>query len=260
VAERAVEAVPESLPEFFRYGGAEVARASLDPDLLRRPDLPQLRDQEYPEHYLDYEYLEGANLPETRYEYVGLLAERDLDGSRVGFLPYALVEGVQRLAVAFAQHRAAPGDLQIQAKALYFAGVLAHYAADLCQPLHTSIHHNGRALPDGSSPGSGIHHLVDSLLDRLGVDARPQMVAAEVRSFASDPLAAVIERFLASHQLVDRIYELEPELEWQEGESPSAAVRSLASQRLEEGVAFTASLFFTAWDLSAGLEVAEDPG
>jgi hypothetical protein len=255
-----VEAVPESLPEFFRYGGAEVARASRDPDLHRQRLLPQLRDQVYPEHYLDYEYLEGARLPETRYEYVGLLAERDLDGSRVGFLPYALVEGVQRLAVAFAQHRAEPGDFHLQAKALYSAGVVAHYAADLCQPLHTSIHHNGRALPDGSSPRTGIHHLVDSLLDRLGVEARPHTAAAEVRSFASDPFAAVIERFLASHQLVDRIYELEAELEWEEGETASDEVRSLASQRFEEAVAFTASLFFTAWDLSTGLELAQDPG
>jgi hypothetical protein len=234
-----VEAVPESLPEFFRHGGAEVARASLD--------------------YLDYEYLEGAKLPETRYEYVGFLAERDLDGARVGFLPYALVEGVQRLAVAFAQHRAEPGDFEIQVKVLYFAGVVTHYAADLCQPLHTSIHYNGRALPDRSSPRTGIHHLVDSLLDRLDLDLEPQTMTAEVRSFASDPLREVIARFLASHQLVDRIYELEKELEWEEGELPSDTVRSLASQRLEEAVVFTASLFLTAWDLSTGLEVSREP-
>ena len=66
VAEAAVLALPEEVPGFFRWGAETVAHVAIDPDVMKSPDTPQLRDHEYPEHFLDYELVEGAELPELR--------------------------------------------------------------------------------------------------------------------------------------------------------------------------------------------------
>ena len=99
---------------------AQIVEASIQPDLMRPRELPQLRDREAPEHYLDWELLRGRQLPPTRSEYIKLLAalvqEPDSTVSRkwtmetFGTVPYAVVEGTQRLAVAFAQLRRRPDD------------------------------------------------------------------------------------------------------------------------------------------------------
>ena len=70
---------------------------------------------------------------------------------------YAVAEWTEKLALAFAQHRRWPENTLVQAECLLTAASLAHYAQDLCQPLHTSVHFDGRALEGGKSPRSGIH-------------------------------------------------------------------------------------------------------
>jgi hypothetical protein len=94
-------------------------------------------------------------------------------------LPYAIAEWTERLSIAFAEHRKYPANPYIQNKCLVYAGFLAHYAQDLCMPLHTTIHHDGRANPDGSTPKTGIHPRVDSLVEKL--DMQPAQLAANQR-------------------------------------------------------------------------------
>src|SRR5581483_6890740 len=98
-------------------------------------------DAEGPEHYLDSELLKDRPLPPTRYRFIALCAELNLDPSKVGLVPYAIAEGTERLAIAFAEHRKWPQNPYIQQKALVYAGRLAHYSCDLCMPLHTTIDH-----------------------------------------------------------------------------------------------------------------------
>ncbi|MDH3255773.1 MAG: hypothetical protein OEM62_12320, partial [Acidobacteriota bacterium] len=155
VARLATASTPADLPDFFRGGSERVAAFSIEPDVLRLRDTPHLRAREYPEHYLDSELLDGAVLPDSRSVFLELLQRKSLAPTAVGMLPYAIVEATEHLAIAFAEHRARPDDVDIRTKALYLAGVLSHYSADLSQPLHTTIHHNGRARPDMSSPRTG---------------------------------------------------------------------------------------------------------
>lgn len=169
-------------------------------------------------------------------------------------LPYALVEGTQRLTLAFAEHRRWPDDPYIRAKTLHYGGLLAHYAGDLCQPLHTTIHHNGRALPDGSSPRTGLHDKVDSLPERLGLEGLGVPEGVEPQAFEA-VFPAVLEEFARSHALVERVYELEPQLgEADQSEVPEA-VREFAVDRYRAAVRFTGSLFLTAWEHSAAVEL-----
>ncbi|NHZ73014.1 MAG: hypothetical protein GWP16_00885 [Nitrospirae bacterium] len=252
----AVTLLAEELPQFLQDGRDQMAWDSIDPDLMCNRSLPQLRDRESPDHYLDLELLQGGGLPDTRSKFLEHIAspEVGMGIEKVGGLPYAVVEATQRLTLAFAQVRHQPADEHLQAKVMLYAAQLAHYAADLCQPLHTTIHHDGRALEDYSSPYTGIHQQVDALIGRL----KPQ---AEIRG---EPLVlkpifpAVVEELKRSHAEVDRVYQLEGDLALLEaGGEPSAELRSWTRDRYRASVLFTASLILTAWRESADLQIPD---
>lgn len=251
----AIQAVPKSLPAFFRQGAAAAAHASFDPDLAKNRNTPSLRDGESPEHYLDLEYLKGKTLPVTRYAYLRLCARNSLDPSRVGLLPYAVAEWTERLAVAFAEHRRWPNNPHIRAKCLLYAGFLAHYAQDLCQPLHTTIHYDGRVRADGSSPHTGIHTKVDALVERLHL--RPAELAAGQRiTPAARLMPAITGEITRSRALVDRVYTLDTKVK-ATGSTWTRAPEAVAfgQERARASVRFTAMLYATAWQQSARVKL-----
>lgn len=257
IAEAAVEALPVSMPPFFRAGAARIGKSAVDPDFFRLRKLPQLRNAEAPEHYLDSELLSGADWPARRYDYLELLAQLDRDAHAVGTLPYAIAEGVQLLAAGFAQVRLSPDDPWARAKVLHYAGIMAHYSADLCQPLHTTIHFNGRARADGSSPGSGIHLKTDSLADAVFSESPQEPLGAKTEEGIESPRdlwSTIRSEFAASHALVDRVYELESGL-GPEVVSPEAM--TFARERVTASIRFTSSLFVMAWELSGDLRVPD---
>jgi hypothetical protein len=252
----AVARLPAEVPAFFRDAAWGIGQAAVDPDVMKSRATPELRAVEEPEHYLDWELLQGAHLPPGRWAYLALLHDRRLDPQKVGLLPYAVHEHQQRLAVAFAEHRRWPDDPWIREKIVLYAGYLAHYAGDLGQPLHTSVHHDGRALADGSSPRTGIHQLVDGLFERLPLDT-----AALTRDLAvdelTDPWAAIKVEMTRSHALVDRVYELEPALRAgaADGHRYARPVVTFTEERFRATARFLASLYFTAWRRSANVEL-----
>jgi len=274
-----------NLPAFFAAGAGIVAHASLDPDNFTRPIAPEaLHKAESPEHYFDFDVeplaampLADANIPADRYAFIDLCFARDIKPSRVGLLPYAVTEWTQRLTVALAEHRKYPGDPAIRAKCLLYAGLLSHYAADLCQPLHVTIHYDGRSGPDGKSPRSGIHAKVDALLGKLMLDpnapaARPALDANALPARpALDPnalptglhpaafgavLPAVMAEVRRSSALVGRVYELEKQLPAETDPiTPGSAVEKFAIDRMRAAARLIASLYVTAWQDSAAIEL-----
>lgn len=257
IAEAAVLALPEEVPAVFRSRARAVAHHSYDPDVLKNRDAPALRDAEDPEHYIDLELLQGKPLPGTRSAYLRLLGELKVEPRKAGLVPYAVTEWTERLAVAFAEHRRWPRNGYIHSKLALYAGFLAHYAGDLCQPLHTTIHFNGRARPDGSSPGTGIHARVDALPEKLAL--RPAALARGQEVTALAPLfPAVVAELMASHRLVDRVYELESHFPPEQGEwTPSREVTAFGTERSRAAARFLACLCLTAWRSSATLRLPE---
>ncbi|HEX7009721.1 MAG TPA: hypothetical protein VF184_07045 [Phycisphaeraceae bacterium] len=253
-ARAAVEALPQEVPVFFRQGATVIAHLALDPDVVRSPRLPQLKAAEGPEHYLDLELLQGQPLPEDRYAYLKLCQQLEVDPARAGFLPYAIIERAQRLAMAFAEHRQEPDSEPIRIKCLVYAGLLAHYTADLHMPLHTTIHFNGRVGADGRSPRSGIHDRVDALPTKLPYAVLFAQPMPPLR--APDDLAGfVVEELLRSHALVDRVYELEPGIpDLSDMELRDPRVRDFTIERMRDAARFTAEVFWSAWRLSADLD------
>lgn len=249
----AVEALPADFPAFFRAGAAAVGHLAVDPDLHKHRATPALRSREEPEHYVDLERLEGRVLPATRAEYFRLLVELGRQPAEMGYLYYAVVEGTERLALCFAEHRRWPDNPYVRDKCLVFAGLLAHYAADLEQPLHTTIHHDGWALPDGGSPFTGIHARVDALVERAPFDAAAAVAGLAVTPFP-DLRRGVLDELAASHGRLDATYRLEPALARDEGLA-DARVLELTCERYRAATLFVARLFATAWATSHELDL-----
>lgn len=255
VAADALALLPDSVPAYFRAGAEAVAEAAVDPDVMKAPETPRLRDREAPEHFLDREELRGRALPELRSQYLHLLRSLRRDPPAVGYLPYAVIEGSERLTVGFAELRRWPEDPHIRAKTLLYAGWLAHYASDLCQPLHTTIHHDGRARADGSSPHTGFHQHLDALFEAVPFDRVAAVAGLEASAFA-DPWSAVLSEFDASHARVEVAYAHEA------GFAPPPAGRpwppgvvEFTAERYRASVRFVASLFLTAWERSAAVSL-----
>ncbi len=253
VAEAAVRSLPGQVPAFFRQGAAQIAHCAQDPDVAKNRDLPIVSAAEGPEHYLDWELLRGNLAPRTREKYYQLLAGLSVSAADAGTLPYSVSEGTERLAVFFAEHRRWPQNPFIRTKCLIYAGTLAHYAGDLTMPLHTTIHHDGRARPDGSTPRSGIHMKVDSLIERL--DLKPvELARGQIVAPMADIFDGVMAELKSSHALVDRVYELEAQLPPATGSyTPSAEIRSFTTERARAATRFLASLYLSAWVKSAAV-------
>lgn len=256
VAADAVRELPREVPSFFRSGALAVGHSAVDPDVWKLRATAELRDSESPEHYLDWEVLEGRELPDRRSEYETLLRELDVTSAGAGLLPYALLESWQRLKLTFAEHRRWPRNRHVRRKATVFAGLLSHYAADACQPLHTTIHHDGRALADGSSPRTGIHHVVDGLFETAPFDRGTALAGLSIEPFA-DVRAAIREQLEESFGLVDRIYELglDPDAPTPLGVSDPATL--FARDRYRVTARFLARLYLTAWVESADVELPD---
>lgn len=258
VARYAVMAQPDTQPAFFRDASDAVASIANDPDDFKHPQLPALRAGERPEHYFDLELLKDNPIPNDRYTFIELCKQLDIKPNETGTLPYAVAEWTERLTLAFAQHRENPNDAAIRMKCIVYAGLLSHYAADLCQPLHTTIHFDGRATADGKSPRSGIHHKIDALPMTVGLqwEVESKGIATEA---LGELMPAIIAELHHAHALVDRVYELEPELPVKPGDPVSPLVRAFAAERYRASTLFTARLFHTAWVRSQTIKRIEHP-
>ncbi len=249
LTEAAVLAQPQEVPAFFRNGGAQAAHMSFDPDIAKNRAAPNLYDGEFPEHFFDLELLEGAEVPAKRHEFMALCNQLGVAPNKVGYAPFAITETTQRLMIAFAEHRKWPKNATIQAKVFVYAGILAHYAEDIAQPLHATIHYDGR-MAGGEKVGAGIHETVDSIVERLEMQPADLAARVTVAPFEGDLFEAVMAQVYESNGRADRVYELVDGLD-----PVSAEGKSFAEERALRAVAFTASLYLTAWQLSEGVRL-----
>ena len=252
LTQAAVKSLPDEVPEFFRNADKMVAHCSYDPDLSKERGTPHARQSEYGEHYIDIELFGEHPIPDGREAHIQLCAELGLKPRDVGTLPYALAEWTERLAVAFAEYRKWPDNPMIQSKCFLYAGFLAHYAQDMCQPLHLTIHFDGIKQADGTSLHKGIHEKVDSSIERLGLDPMELAKAQHIEAVA-DLMPAIIEQIKTGHRLVDKVYELVDD--WQDLKNPTPALSDFVNNRARESVRWTAALCLTAWKLSGDIKL-----
>ena len=255
IAAGAVQALPDEVPVWFRAGIGQIAHDAQDPDVQKDRSLAIMAEREGPQHYFDWELVGMETLPPTRREFYADCAKRGVDPFNVGELPYSLAEWTQRLTMAFAEARQYPGNAYIQNKALIYAGILSHYSGDATMPLHVTNDHDGRANPDGSSPKTGIHGKVDSLIEKLNLT--PQQLAANQ---TIEPLPALwpgIEaQMRETYGHINQAYALESQLPPETGDyKPSPAIQAFALERGRTASRFTAQLMLSAWRDSASIKL-----
>ncbi|MFC1765721.1 hypothetical protein ACFL6U_27060 [Planctomycetota bacterium] len=258
ITHRAVDILADPLPVFFIAGKETIAHCSVDPDVFKfKTDAGLLKDDEYPEHFFDLELFDDSVLPANRTDFFFWCLRNSVYIQKIGTLPYALGEETDRLTVAFAEYRRWPDNPVIQAKCLVYAGNLAHYAQDLCQPLHTTIDYDGRANDNGASPRTGIHAKVDALLGKLDAGRLPTITSTSIVVY-DDLLSAILSEIQASHQQVDSVYALEAALPDADDSSllnSDSDVGKFAHQCLHASAQVTASFFLTAWIKSETIEI-----
>jgi hypothetical protein len=256
MSKASVALVAGDLPEFFSLpeSARAIADASVEADALRDMGDVALRNTEAPNHYWASELLTDWKLPADRIAFYRLCQEKNLTPSKSGALYYTLLESLARLEVAFAQHRRWPEDPGAKARCLVYAGYLAHFAQDLNMPLHTTIHHDGRTKPDGSSSRTGIHFRMDDLPGRLDLDWNDVITDLHPQVM-ENPGKAILAQIALSNAQVDRVYELNDQLPKrdEEGWTPTPEIRELGLERSRAAVAFTASLWLTAWHRSEAI-------
>lgn len=247
IAAGAVRALPDEVPIWFRAGEGQIAHDAQDPDVQKDRSLAIMTEREYPQHFFDWELVGMASLPPTRREFYADCARRGVSPFDVGELPYSLAEWTQRLTMDFAEARQFPGNAYIQNKALVTAGILSHYAGDATMPLHVTNDFNGRTKPDGSSPKTGIHARVDSLIEKLNLT--PAQLAKDQTIEPLPALWPAIEaQMRETYSHVAQTYALEAQLPLETGDyQPSPAVEAFALERGRAASRFTAQLFLSAW-------------
>lgn len=252
MTQASAKVLPEEMPEFFRVAGKMIAHCAYDPDLSKDRSIPHARQSEYGEHYIDVELLKDHPIPEGREAHIKLCAELGLAPRTIGTLPYAVAEWTERLALAFAEYRKWPDNPMIQYKCFLYAGFLAHYAQDMCQPLHLTIHFNGIVQEDGTRLHAGIHEKVDSAIEMLKLDPTELAKAQHIEA-VGDLMPAIVKQVKAGFSLVDSVYELAEE--WKDLKNPTPALVDFTNAQAREGVRWTASLYLTAWKLSENIKL-----
>ena len=254
LTQASIKAAPDELPNFFRTTSAEqmIAHIAYDPDVSKNRDMPNARAAEYGEHYFDLELIKDNPVPADRNAFIKLCSELELEPMKVGFLPYAVAEWTERLAIAFAEYRKWPDKPIIQYKCYVYAGFLAHYAQDMCQPLHLTVHFNGIIQEDGSKLHDGIHEKVDSSIEIIKLNPTELAKDQQVKS-VEELMPAIVQQLKDGHSLVDHVYNLVNE--YQKLNQPSQELVDFTNERSREAVRWTASLYLTAWKMSENVRL-----
>ncbi|MBN1808987.1 MAG: hypothetical protein JW909_07945 [Planctomycetes bacterium] len=259
IARAATASLPGDMPKFFIKAADTLAAYSVDPDLWKNAAAPALTSSERPCHYIDLELLKGSDLPPTLDEYRTLCRKLGTTDHEAGTLPYSVQENYERLLVAFAEYRRRPRDRAIQNKIIYIAGSLSHYTADASQPLHCTVHFDGRADTAGKSPRSGIHAKMDALPGNAHIKEREITEGLNIKA-VDDVFALTMGVVKRSNGRVDEVYRLEnllPEVEPKKPRSLDADVVRLVKASIREGTHFTATVWYSAWVNSARVELPD---
>ncbi|MFO0877552.1 MAG: hypothetical protein U0840_09270 [Gemmataceae bacterium] len=247
VAEAATKGLPDDIPVFFRAAARQLGHLAGEPDRWKNPSCKHLRAAESPDHFIDLEDYEGNPLPPDRWKAIALLQKLKRSPDRVGFLPYAILENYDRLSVAFYDYRADPKDPAVQAKAIVYAGVLAHLTGDSVMPLHTTRNYDGRRNKEGKFVQKGIHAKIDAFPEKQGLTAEEISRGLKAKKI-DDVWEHVLKTIQESHEQIEKCYQLD-----QAGafEKPTKESRQFILDRCRAGAQLTMDLWYTAWVRSA---------
>lgn len=277
----AVEALPDELPAFLRTPQAaeRVGELAREPDRWKGSGRVHDSDRD-PAHFINLDDrglteagIPLADLPATRAEFEAATAAAHGDITRLGYLPYAMMDGWQQLVKDFAYWRVDRAGTRtspdpahrawLQADAaereqliLRDLGVFAHYVGDGSQPLHVTMHYNGWGA--GPNPG-GYTNDRNTHAGFEGAFVHAYVTAEEVKARMAPfrPCRCSIERRITDYLAATRA-EVEPfyRLEKAGGFQPQdPRGEAFAAGRLAAGASQLRDLVVLAWRASGEASV-----
>jgi len=253
IDEIAIASLPTNYPAFvFEPANKErILFLSGEPDRWRNTPEMELRHQNHPDHYFDYEYIEmhrilPQELPSFRYEFAAMLAltraahpqnfqpidpakNKDKTRELPGFLPWTINEYYAKLKSQFSclkefEENGTPDEIANERQnVIYVMGVMSHFVGDATQPLHTTKHFNGwvGANPNGYTTSTKIHAWIDGgYIEKVGINKENLLKrvkpAVNLRKGnnpenADNLFPDIMKYFLEQNQLVETLYKMEKE-------------------------------------------------
>lgn len=255
----AAEHLPEDMPGFFRSAGVRLSFLGPEPDRWRdgKELYKALSEVNGPDHFIDIDKPENFEaLPNDRYLYADWLRAKGKDPKDIGFLPYSILEGFQKVQVLFRMWRDPQHEAereQIEQNIIYYAGVLGHYVADGSQPLHASIHYNGWSTSSNPELNTRepLHWRFEGEYVRAQI--RPQDFSALVKTATrlQDPFSDIVKYLFQSYERVPELYRMDKTARWDASNRNSDSKKYVA-ECLAAGSQMLANLWYTAWLGSAG--------
>jgi len=260
----AAQHLPDDMPSFFRNASARLSFLGPEPDRWRdnRELYKALSEVNGPDHFIDIDKPENFGaLPNDRYLYSDWLRANGKEPKDIGFLPYSILEGYQKVQVLFRLWRdpkhVADRD-QIEQNIVYYAGVLGHYVGDGSQPLHATIHYNGWST--SSNPElftrEPLHWRFEGEYVKAQIKATDFGGLVKNASALPDPFADIMTYLIESYKLAPELYRMDKTARWDVSNTDPQSKRFVAA-RLAAGSQMLANLWYTAWLNSAsGVENA----
>lgn len=275
----AVQTIPGDGPVFLKKHEDWIAYLAVIPDAWRRPSEPFLKMLEDPNHgWFKEQFSFMTEIPRSRYEFVLKLYDEQrrlaaagdpaatLTNVRwTGTMPYAAIEGYERMLTGMRRYRdavARKDDTRfIEQEIAFYMGWTGHYTGDGAQPLHDTVHHDGwqGANPSGYTTNPQVHGLFETrfvdLMNLEGADLLPQVPPAQV---LPDPFVAILQHLDEAGRHTEKVYQLEKRGALASGSDPEA--RALVIQQAARGAALLRDLVHTAWVRSATAPVNDPAG
>lgn len=260
--EAAVMALPNDMPSFFYQAYSDLVWLGFDPDRWRSGG-ESIEAMNPPDHFLDYEYVRGLQLPPDRYAFItllgrsGTLRRHGITITTPGFLPWRIAELADTLTIEFRIWRSLPpnsierGDCERDI--IHLAGILGHFAGDSANPEHTTTNFNGWLDPnpnhypiDCNAHSRFENDFVSHSIETK--DVAPLVAAPVLRT---DYFAAAMDSVRASNAEVERLYTIDRDGGFDTMKPVKPEAKAFASARLAAGAALLRDLWWSAWRNSA---------
>ncbi|MGH9468920.1 MAG: zinc dependent phospholipase C family protein [Terriglobia bacterium] len=230
----AIGTLPEPLRADFQQRRFYLVEHAIDPDLLADRD-----PAERPHHFADVEACDSFPFRRFRTEFVIERRAPSARELRNGDAMWQIETFTLRLAADFRDRN--------WSAASHDAVFAAHYAADLTQPLHTTLNYDGQL-----SGQKGIHRrfetgVVEFFEDQWALQPSPAAVIPNLRARIFDELLA---SYRARTAVFDADREARAKFRYDDPRFLPAFARlagPLAKGRIEDAASFTGSLWYTAW-------------
>lgn len=255
--EAATAGLDGELPQFFLEAFPRIVYLGYDPDRWRSGG-PSLTSWNFPDHFVDLEYIEHLELPPRRYDFIELLIESGtldrygIDPTTPGFGAWRIAELSELLEnqwrIWLRDDLSGPERAQVEATIVYYSGIVGHYVSDAANPHHSTIHYNGWVgVPNENDypVDCGAHWRFESeyatrVVDRMEVIDRLRPLVLRVDYFEE-----ALGFYRDSNRLVEQMYALDRDGAFT-GQGTEAG-ESFAVERVAQGASWLRDLWVSTY-------------